>query len=449
MNDKIPVFVFSAIFSIVFVFGVACTPQSVNAKDVSDITTFGRRCGTPDVKPDVAKHIQERIARLLPAHASSSEKPGQVSGFPSEDITVPVAFHVIHSGTEGVISESDITNQIDVMNDAYFGTGFQFVLTDVDYTDNAAWFTMAGNSDEMNAAKKALVIDSSRYLNLYSASLANGLLGIATFPYNRVEAPNIDGVFVLYSSLPGGASEQYDEGDTAVHEVGHWLGLYHTFQPSAWFMPGACWGQGDFVDDTPAERSPAYECTENRNTCLAKAGKDPIHNYMNYTPDACMYEFTPGQINRMKAMTVEYRSELLETTVTAPGGTSTTTTIASGGTSTTSTIAQGGTSTTSTITANPNQQLPVITSFTVDPTEGETYWTDFLFTCVAYDPNGEIVKYVYDLDGDNYIDYTDNETLSGMVECWYEEAGTYNAQVQVYDNNGLSSDIASVEVTVW
>ena len=426
MTNKIQVFVFLAIFNIVFVVGFICTPQSVNAKDISDITTFGRRCGTPDVKPDVAKHIQERIARLLPPYTSSSSKASQVSGFPSEGITIPVAFHVIHSGTEGVISESDITNQIDVMNDAYLGTGFQFVLTDVDYTDNAVWFTMAGYSDEMNAAKNALVIDSSRYLNLYSAGLAGGLLGIATFPYNRAESPNIDGVFVLYSSLPNGSLDMYDEGDTAVHEVGHWLGLYHTFQPSAWFMPGACWGKGDFVDDTPAERSPSYECTENRNTCLAKAGKDPIHNFMDYTPDACMYEFTPGQINRMQAMTVEYRSDLLDEAV----------------------AAQGGTSTTSIIAENPNPQIPVITSFEVAPTGGETY-EYFSFTCVAYDPNGEIVKYVYDLDGDNYIDYTDNETLTGMVEGWYKEAGTYNAQVQVYDNSGLSSDIASVEVTVW
>jgi hypothetical protein len=225
-------------------------------------------------------------------------------------IVVPVAFHVINKGkgiANGDVPDSMINAQMQVLNESYAGmtggaqTKIQFQLASIDRTTQADWYTMGISSPEESAAKAALRVGGPETLNIYTGNIGDGLLGWATFPNWYAAHPLEDGVVILYSSLPGGDAVPYNEGDTATHEVGHWLHLYHTFD-------GGCTKGSDEVSDTPQERTPAFGCPEGRDTCGSAAGLDPIRNFMDYTEDGCMFEFTPGQASRMVTAWAAYRN---------------------------------------------------------------------------------------------------------------------------------------------
>ncbi|HEY0160537.1 MAG TPA: zinc metalloprotease [Thermoanaerobaculia bacterium] len=224
--------------------------------------------------------------------------------------TIPVYFHVI-TNTKGAgnVTDAQIADQIAVLNEAYAGlTGgvnmnMQFVLAGVTRTANDSWFAAAMGSTAETAMKTALRVGTADDLNFYTNQPSSGELGWATFPSSYSSAPKKDGVVCDWRTVPGGSFSPYNEGDTGTHEVGHWVGLYHTFQ-------NGCNRNNDGVSDTPAERSAAWGCPTGRDSCAGKSypGLDPIENFMDYTDDYCMYKFTAGQASRAASYWSSYRS---------------------------------------------------------------------------------------------------------------------------------------------
>jgi hypothetical protein len=263
-----------------------------------------QRCGTKEVDETTAIEIQSSLDQF-----NSKRNRGQIRK--SGAVTIPVVFHVVNNGKgseNGDVPMKMLQDQVAVLNASYAGatgtgasnTPFRFVLSGVDRTTNSSWFEAGPGTVAEREMKTALHVGGPDVLNFYTNNAGGFLLGWATFPFWFAASPEMDGVVCLYSSLPGGATVPYDEGDTGTHEVGHWLGLFHTFQG------GCAANYNDFVADTPSERSPAFGCPVGRDTC-PKAGVDPIENFMDYTDDPCMYRFTAGQSARMEAVSLQYR----------------------------------------------------------------------------------------------------------------------------------------------
>ena len=245
---------------------------------------------------------------LAEAHANLPASAKGKAG-PRFKATVPVYFHVVSDGSIGALTNAQIADQIDVLNNTFGGgeggadAGFTFELAGVTRTDNAKWF-YAGSGGAEHDMKRTLHRGGADALNLYSTT-AGSFLGWAYLPsiVDSKSQAYLDGVVVDWESMLGTSDTyagRYDQGETATHEVGHWLNLEHTFF-------NGCNKSGDFVADTPPEKTPTSGCPAGKDTCTAP-GLDPIHNYMDYSYDSCYTEFTPGQVQRMQDAWLFYRA---------------------------------------------------------------------------------------------------------------------------------------------
>ncbi|MBT8205672.1 MAG: zinc metalloprotease, partial [Eudoraea sp.] len=150
-------------------------------------------------------------------------------------------------------------------------------------TNDAMKFSSNGGSDAVDPANK---------LNIWVCNIGGGILGYAQFPGGNAAT---DGIVVSpqFFGSTGYVQAPFNEGRTTTHEVGHWLNLRHI------------WGDGrcnrdDFVADTPKSDRPNYGCPSFPTVHCRST--DMTMNYMDYVDDGCMYMFSNGQKERMRAI---------------------------------------------------------------------------------------------------------------------------------------------------
>ncbi len=225
-------------------------------------------------------------------------------------VNIPVVVHVIYSTSQENISDAQVASQIKILNDDYGAqnsdvslvpTEFASLVSDTDIQFNlvavnrvASTRTSWGTNDEMKYTSNggADAWDANQYLNVWVCNIGGGILGYAQFPGGGTAT---DGVVVgpQYFGDTGYVSSPFDGGRTATHEVGHWLNLRHI------------WGDGrcnrdDFITDTPGSDRPNYGCPTYPTVHCRST--DMTMNYMDYVDDACMFMFTNGQEDRMRAL---------------------------------------------------------------------------------------------------------------------------------------------------
>lgn len=286
----------------------------------------GDKCGTPvpgqDGQPPIG--MFRGIDPGDCAYTSTTIDP--IYNPEIDTYSIKVVVHVIRNdtGTQGDISPEMVESGIRILNEdfnAISGTpgqpgtfaNIEFVLADEDpegnpttgmtFSNNTTWFNDGGSY------WNSLAWDPTRYLNIYTTTAGGALGYVSGFPSEAgFPGSQEDRVVVLWESYGDDApyGPPFDQGRTLTHEVGHYLGLFHTFQGGC--GSGACYTSGDLICDTNSESGPNFGCGTG-STC---GSSDPTDNYMDYSDDVCMNKFTPEQTNRMRCSLLNYRPLIYE-----------------------------------------------------------------------------------------------------------------------------------------
>ncbi|PNS19973.1 hypothetical protein CAC42_7940 [Sphaceloma murrayae] len=266
--------------------------ESADAKFLATISQLSK---TEDAPTTSSARSFSQISRLFTRQTKAIE--------------VPTYFHILTKTSNAAsITQKMIDDQLTSLNSAYNPYSIRFKLIDTTFTANDAWAVASGS--DMDAMKRALRKGTYNTLNLYFHSdLSGSILGTCTLPSDigpgrpNPSIYNADGCNVAAQTMPGGKISGYNLGKTAVHEVGHWLGLLHVFEGYS------CSGNGDFIGDTPMQSTSTDGCPTKpaKDSCPTLKGSDLVHNFMDYSTDACYERFTTGQMQRVRSLWAKFR----------------------------------------------------------------------------------------------------------------------------------------------
>ena len=308
-------------------------------------TSAQRTCGTGDYFQKALKEDPAVLQRVMDAKAQADQwlkVNGPAAKKTGAIITIPVVIHVLYENSTENISDAQVISQIEVLNEDYrklnadtgsVPTEFKGVAADVEVefclavrdpngnatngitrTSTTVTNFASGNPKSTSAGGKD-AWPNGDYLNFWVCDLGSSLLGYATPPGGN---PSQDGVVCGYQFVgkpPANTfNGPFNKGRTATHEVGHYLGLAHTFQSGcSGTSPSNCATSGDDICDTPPTANSNYGCPSmTQNTCTETPvdQNDQHMNYMDYVDDGCMNLFTVDQKSRMRSVLNSTRSGL-------------------------------------------------------------------------------------------------------------------------------------------
>lgn len=263
--------------------------------------------------------------------------------------TIPVVVHVIHLGESiGVghnISDAQVISGVQQLTDAFrnkdglgVDVNIEFELATMDpncsvtsginrvdgsvvANYSTAGVKLSGTGADEEAIKNLSRWPNNSYYNIWLVSEIdnnNGGNGTQGFAYFPGAGPEVDGALILNSAWgnQGTAKSWANQGETGVHEIGHALDLYHTFEGDNGGVScptdGCGSGVGDCCDDTSPHIRSSSDClTSATNSCTGLQNDDVIHNYMDYSSQDCGYLFTTDQTERMRAALETERTGLI------------------------------------------------------------------------------------------------------------------------------------------
>ena len=338
-------------------------------EDGGNATTVDRHCGSPENthKPPSARRLPRNVNTPSVADCSNQKTTLRDAYLPSRGThKIKTVVWNLHDGTNGMISAECAQAGIELLNQDFrkygqglqgYDTGIEFELVHFGQHDNACWahdhhpdgypgwdaadagVSGCGSVGDYYSTNSW---DVNKYMNIYLPyKVRNDALGyVAGFPQDNCDDEDAGGddgckgydrVVIgarQYGPEAGTAcpmtSTTFGMGRTMTHEVGHYLGLFHThshvpfpycpsnLEPPNCYEDSDSWGEGDLICDTNHQDSATYGCENGKDSCNGAGQHEPVDNFMSYSDDSCMTHFTAEQTQRMRCTLMNYRNELAD-----------------------------------------------------------------------------------------------------------------------------------------